>query len=456
MVSLRARRAIVASVSAISIGIMACLPAGAETLTGALAKAYENNPPLNALRAAQRALDENVAIAKSGNRPNITASGSYGTFSRDGESGGPNVVGRIELQQNLFNGFQTRNAVRSARAGVFSGREELRGGEQDTLLAAVQAYVAVIRDRRIVQFRRQNISFLDEQLNASQARFEVGEGTRTDVAQARAERAAAVADLETARANVQSSEATYIRVIGSAPSNLNTPRPASALLPHGLEQAVAIAIETHPDVRRARFDVEQTAFNVKQAEGQFLPSLDLAASVERARQDAVLGGRVDVDSTALSARLTVPIYQGGRASAQVRQAKEQLSQSRILVDSARRDARARVVQAFADYQAALAARTSTNAQIRAARLAVEGLVEERNVGQRTTLDVLLGQQTLINAQILAAQNDALLVSTSYALVAAVGRLTARDLGLPVTVFEPDDHFLAVKDKWYGLRTPDQR
>ena len=357
-----ARRGLLAGVGAACLAVSAMTIAHAETLSGALAKAYENNPPLNALRAAQRLLDEQVAVAKSGYRPNVNAVIDYGYNKRSSRSAGPTASIGVEVTQNLFDGFQTRNAVRGARAGVFSGQEALRGGEQDTLLGTVQAYVAVIRDQRIVGFRRQNIAFLNEQLSAAQARFDVGEGTRTDVAQARAERAAAVAELEAAKAALRASEANYIQIVGDAPTNLQTPSAAKALLPQGLEQAISQAQTSHPDVRRAQFDVEQTLFGVKQVEGQYLPQLGVSGGVARARADGI-GARDTFDSVSLNARLTVPLYQQGRVSAQVRQEKERLGQARINVDSARRDARARVVQAFANYQSALAARTSVRAQI---------------------------------------------------------------------------------------------
>ena len=432
----------------------------AETLTGALAKAYEYAPTLNAVRAAQRALDEGVAIARSDYRPTVTGQAEYGISGSPAISGptnGPTYGGSIAVQQRLFDGFQRQNAVRGANAAVFAGQEDLRASEQDTLLAAVQAYVSVIRDRRIVGFRQQNIAFLNEQLNAANARFEVGEGTRTDVAQARAERAAAVAELQTAEANVRASEALYIQVVGASPTSLAAPSPAHSLAPGDLEHAIDTAYNLHPDIRSAQFTAEESAFGVKNAEGAFLPKLDLSGSASRQRGASGFGGRRTTSSSYnVQAQLTVPIYQGGRASAGVRQAKERLSQARIGVDIARTRVRAEVVQAFSRYQAALAARSSTDAQIAAARLALEGLIEERNVGQRTTLDVLLGRQTLINAQLAEAQNDALVVSSSYELVAAVGKLTAERLGLHVARFDPDEHYVAVKDKWYGLRTPDQR
>ena len=444
-----------------------CASVSAETLSGALAKAYANNPDLNAVRAGQRALDEGVALAKSGFRPNVNASVNYSVSGSNatGEfrSGGPTTQIQLSAQQNVFNGFQTLNTVRQARADVFSGQEGLRATEQQILAATATAYVAVTRDQRIVAFRQQNIAFLDQQLAAANARFEVGEGTRTDVEQARAEQAAAVSDLQTAQANLATSRGLYTQLVGEIPQNLRDPRAITRLLPHGLETALHVAERNHPAIRRAQFDVESASFNVKRNEGAFLPSLDANASVaatrgpqERSRFPGVPSGGRFTESYSVGAQLTVPLYQGGAASAQVRQSKEQLSNARILVDQARRQVRADVVSAFSRYQSALAAQQANAAQIRAARLAVEGLLEERAVGQRTTLDVLLGRQQLINAQILSAQNDALLVSASYDLVAAVGRLNAKTLGLHVRTFDPDEHYVAVKDKWYGLRTPDQR
>ena len=458
------RRALLASLCGC---IVFATPVAAETLNGALAKAYAASPDINAVRAGQRALDETVAIAKSGFRPNVNGQVSYSVSGNNasGEfrSGGPTTQLSLNAQQNLFNGFQDLNGVRRARADVFAGQENLRATEQQILSATVTAYVAVNRDERIVGFRQQNIAFLNEQLSAAQARFEVGEGTRTDVEQARAEQAAAVADLEAARANLETSIGLYIQLVGARPTNLRRAEPINGLVPGSLERALHAAERNHPTIRRAQFEVESAAFTVKQAEGTFLPSLDATASVsavrgpnERSAPGGELGGGRFTEAYSIGAQLTIPIYQGGRASAQVRQTKEQLSQSRILVDQARRQVRADVVSAFSRYRSALAARQANDAQLRAARLAVEGLLEERAVGQRTTLDVLLGRQQLINAQILTAQNDALLVTASYDLVAATGRLNARTLGLHVQIFDPDEHYVAVKDKWYGLRTPDQR
>ena len=463
MPSIRARRTLLRGGAVLALVAGSLLPASAETLSGALAKAYENNPTLNALRAQQRQVDEQVPLAQANRRPTITGELDYSLTGVENvneggfTTGGPTTRVQLNAQQNLFNGFQTINQIRQAKANVFSQQEQLRGGEQDILLAAVQAYVNVVRDRRIVDFRQQNIAFLDEQLRAAQARFEVGEGTRTDVAQARAERAAALAELEVARANVRSSEAFYAQIVGRQPDSLAAPQLPTALLPRDLTHALDVGNRHHPAIRVAQFQVESGVFNVKRLEGTFLPSVNLRASVaaQRGAQERNLGIGF-TESFTVGANVQVPIYRGGGASAQVRQATEGVSQARIQVDEARRDVRAGILDAFARYNAALASRDANRVQIDAARLAVEGLIEERAVGQRTTLDVLLGQQTLINAQVVSAQNDAVLALASYQLVEAIGKLSAKRLGLHVALHDPDEHYLAVKDKWYGLRTPDQR
>ncbi len=161
-------------------------------------------------------------------------------------------------------------------------------------------------------------------------------------------------------------------------------------------------------------------------------------------------------SATVGARLTVPIYQGGIVSARVRQSKEVLGQRRIEVDSTRDQVRSAVATAWAQKQAAEANVTGYRAQVSAAQLALNGVIEERNVGQRTTLDVLNAQSDVITAQILlaGAQRDA--VVAAYTLVSSVGHLSPQRLSLNVAAYEPEEHYQAVKDKWYGLRTPDGR
>lgn len=435
--------------------------AWSDTLTGALTKAYHNNAKLNSARAGLRATDEGVAVAKSGYRPTIN--GSYNVArSRSHNSLGNtySTVGKVgvELNQMLFDGFQTQNKVASAESQVYATREKLKNEEMNSLFAAVSAYMNVYQTRQIAALYERNLAAMNEQVRAARARLDVGEGTRTDVAQAEASRANAVASLNAARANVKSAEAEYRQVIGSEPDKLTAASPADKLLPRNPAASLAIANETHPGILATQYAVNAASYNVKSAEGALLPGVNLNAGASRT--DTYSGGTnssiTDGNNASIGLGITIPIYQGGRNSALVRQSKEQLGQARIEVDVIRDQVRQGIGSAWAQYEAAKANVVSTRTGIAAAQLALEGVIEERNVGQRTTLDVLKAQNDLTDVQIaqVKAQHD--LVVASYAILNASGRMTARHLGLQVTEYKPEQHYEAVKDKWIGLRTPDGR
>jgi outer membrane protein len=308
----------------------------------------------------------------------------------------------------------------------------------------------VVRDRQIVQIRRQNLEFLNEQLNAAQARFDVGEGTRTDVSQAQASLAAAEAGLVAARAQVSSSEAVYVQIVGAAPPASMTPAPASGgLLPPSLDTAVTSGLAEHPLVKSAQFQMNAADFSVKQAEGALLPGVNLSGSVG---QDLQSG---DTQAT-IGATLSVPIYQGGLTSAQVRQSKELLGQARINVDVARNQLRQAIVTSWTQLEASRAAIAANRAQLNASDLALSGVIEERDVGQRTTLDVLNAQQDVLTARETLAQAERDAIVASYSVLSTTGRLLVGRLGLQVAEYRPEVHYEAVQDKWYGLRTIDGR
>ncbi|THK40131.1 transporter [Ensifer sp. MPMI2T] len=456
MVSIVRKAALWAAVS--TSVLIAPHAALAETIAGAMAKAYANNPDLNAARAGLRATDEGVPIAKSGFRPQISASATgtltrtdiEKTGTRDFHSG---QIG-ISITQMIFDGFQTLNNVRAAESNVFSSRETLKANEIQILLAAAQAYANIARDQQVVSIRRQNLAFLREQLNASQARLEVGEGTRTDVSQAEAELANAQSLLVSAIAQLKQSEAVYVQIVGAAPTGIRQPAPASKSMPRSLDQAVATGLRENPQILAAQYAVDSAGFQVKSAEGTMLPGVVLQGAVTRNTGNA--GQGLDDTTASITARLEVPIYQGGAEYGQIRQAKEILGQQRILVDSARASVQQTVVSAYAQLDSALARITASRSQISAANLALEGVIEERKVGQRTTLDVLDSQQDVLDAQesLAAAQRDA--VVASYSLLAAIGRLTVKTQGLAVAEYRSEEHYEAVKDKWFGLRTVDGR
>ncbi|MBP0614095.1 TolC family outer membrane protein [Jiella sp. KSK16Y-1] len=457
-----------------SVTLGATLPLSAETLSGALAKAYSNNQDLNAARAQLRATDESVPQAKAGLRPTISGFGTL-SASKSRTTTGDNLgttnehtyssSAGIQINQTIFDGFQTPNNIRSAKAQVRAAQFNLTNTEQNTLLDAATAYMNVIRDRQIADLRRQNLGFLNEQVRAARARFEVGEGTRTDVAQAESQQALATALLNSALSSVASSEASYFETVGDAPGKL---APASApmrLLPRSVAEAYAMAQRQHPAIIAGLATVDAAAYQVKSAEGALLPQVSLTGEVsdtyaaDRTDPNSLPGVNVTTQNevaATVGAQITIPIYQGGSASSLVRQYKETLGQRRIEVDGYRDEVRAAVATSWAELQAAKANITGYQAQVRSARLALQGVIEERNVGQRTTLDVLDSQADLISAQILLVGSQRDEVVAAYTLLSSVGLLTQSRLKLAATTYNPNDHYIAVEDKWFGLRTPDGR
>lgn len=467
-------KSVVAVALALGTLLSAPGPVSAETLSDALAKAYKFNQDLNAARAQLRATDENVPQARSALRPFISGVGSANA-SRSRTTQGdnlPTVRNRtdsigfgVQLNQTIFDGFQTQNNVAAAQAQVRASRGNLANTEQNILFDAASAYMNVLRDRRIAALRRENLGFLEEQVRAADARFEVGEGTRTDVAQAQSQRALATALLNSALSQVASSEATYFDIIGDSPNGLQDGKFPSGVLPQSVDEAFRISQAEHPAIQATLAAVDAAAFQVKSAEGAFLPELSLTGRVDdnyalNERDPVSLPGvRVNTQneiSASVGAQLTIPIYQGGRASSVVRQSKEVLGQRRIEVDGARDQVRSAVATAWAQLQAARANITGYRAQVDAARLALNGVIEERNVGQRTTLDVLNAQADVISAQILLAGSTRDEVVAGYAVLSAIGRLSAERLGLVANAYRPSEHYDAVEDKWFGLRTPDGR
>ena len=447
-----------AGILALSAAFLSVTPASAETILGALSKAYSNNSSLNSARAGVRVTDEDVAIAKSGFRPIIRGTSSW---SRSSQSGVGITAGSfgVEISQTLFDGFQTKNNVRAAEARVHASNESLRNTEQNTLLDAAIAYMDVIRDRQIAALRESNLEFLAEQVRAANSRLEVGEGTRTDVAQAEASRQAAIAQLSAARAQVLASSAQYRQIVGENPGRLEGASPLARLVPRSIDESFAIAGREHPAIIASEHLIDAAGFMVKSSEGALLPQLSAGASVgTNFRDSSAPTGTPNgwSDSASIGATLTVPIYQGGRVSATVRKSKEALGQARIDTDVNRDRVRQAVAAAWAQYVAAQEAVAANRELVSAARLALNGVIEERNVGQRTTLDVLNAQADVTDAQINLVSAERDVVVASYAILSAIGRLSAPQLGLNVAVYQPEEHYNAVKDKWFGLRTPDGR
>lgn len=460
----------VAAFAALLIG-----QAGAETLESALIQAYQNNPTLNSQRAAVRATDENVPTALAGYRPRVTvtanggmqslsstsltnptrAPGTPATYFTQNGYNSPYGAGAT-ITQTLFNGFQTANRTRQAEAQVLAARETLRVTEQTVLLNAVTAYMNLLRDTAILDLQRRNVEVLQEQLRQTRDRFNVGEVTRTDVAQSESSLAAGRSQVLTAQSNFASSAATYRQVIGTNPGKLTPGTPVDRFSPQNLNTAVGLATGTHPSVTSAQYNIDIAQQAVKVAEGALYPTLSVQGSYNQNFMSAQSLNTFQTSSAAVVGTLSVPIYQGGAEYAAVRQAKETLGQRRLDFDGARDQVRQGVAQSWGQLDAAKANIDATTAQVQASEIALNGVREEARVGQRTTFDVLTAQQTLVNARVslVTAQRDR--VVASYSLLSAVGRLTPPVLGLHVPVYSAVVHYEQVRDSWAGVRTPDGR
>ena len=443
--------------------------AAADTLEWALVQAYQNNPSLNAQRAALRATDENVPQALSGYRPkvSVTAQGGYNYTNAVQQLPVGGVVTNIPFAETflsrsvaatgtytLFNGFQTANRTRQAESQVDGARETLRVTEQQVLLDAATAYMNLLRDQAILDLNRRNVEVLTEQLKQTRDRFNVGEVTRTDVAQAESRLAAGRSSLLGAQSNYVTSQANYRRVIGVDPGRLAPGTAVDRLSPSVLARAIAEGQTHSPSVLAAMYGVDVAVLAVKISEGALYPNLTLSASASQGSYPAFEVARQTAAS--VLGALTVPIYQGGAEYSAIRQSKETLGQQRLNLDINRDQARATVVQSWGQLDAAKAQIEATTAQVNAAEIALNGVREEARVGQRTTLDVLNAQQELVNARValVTAQHDR--VVASYTLLAAVGGLSMPRLGLDVLIYDPQVHYQQVRDAWIGVRNPDGR
>jgi outer membrane protein len=444
------------------IGVALAAPAAfAEGLPDALAKAYQTNPQLNAERARQRATDENVPQALAGYRPQLIASLSAGLQQvRDLLPGNvfqsatlkPWQIG-VTVSQTLFNGFKTANSVRVAELQVQSGREALRNVGQGVLLDAVTAYTNVLANQSLVEAQRSNVDFLRETLRITERRLKNGDVTETDTAQAEARLNRGLADLNSAQTALAISQATYTQVIGNAPAQLRAADTVDRLLPRSREDAVNIAFNQHPAVAAASFDVDVATTQIRVAEGSLLPSITLQGSVSRSRDNDPTLGTFATDQASVVGQLNQPIYDGGTAASQTRQAKEVATQSRMVLDQIRNQARTAALSAWVANEGAKIAVTASESEVRAATVALQGVNREAQGGQRTTVDVLNSQADLIQAKarLIGAQRDR--VIASYTLLSAIGRLDVKSLGLNTPDYLPEVHYHQVRDAWHGLRTP---
>jgi outer membrane protein len=477
------RRAVRSWVAGGAICLAAALPVRADTINGALINAYQNNPQLNSQRAVVRQTDESVPQALSGYKPTVTATGQFAQeytsqvakapipanaitgvpahpdYPRVGFGSSPSGLSAT-VSQNVFNGFQTGNRVRQAESNTSAARETLRVAEQTILLNAATAFMDLLRDGALLELQRRNVEVLQEQLRQTRDRFNVGEVTRTDVAQAESRLAQGRATVLTAEAQYARSRATYRQVVGVEAGTLQAASPVDRLTPRRLVEAIDIARARHPSVGVAMFGIDAAVLQVKITEGSLYPQARLIGTVSQ-NWETNLTTQLQVFTAFVQGQVTVPIYNAGPAGASdtfssIRLAKETVGQKRIDLDTARDSVQAGVVTAWGQLEAARAQILATQAQVASAEIALNGVREEARVGQRTTLDVLNSQQELVNARtaLVTAQHDR--VVASYTLLSAVGELNLPKLGITIPLYDPMVHYQQVRDAWIGVRIPDGR
>jgi outer membrane protein len=426
----------------------------AESLDSALVSAYFGNPQLLAQRAATRATDENVSQARSALLPQIFGNANAGykqtEFGIDGSAVNRIIPGlnvpdatiegdepphgySVSLKQQVFKGLQNINSIRGAEASALASREDLRNTEQTTLLDAVTAYMDVVQNQAIVQLRENNVTVLTKYEASNQRQFNAGDLTSTDLAQSKASRASALASLEAAKAQYQSSLANYEEVVGHPADHLFVPASIASFLPGSLQEAQEIAPFENPTIGSAVFQEAAATTSVQQQRGQLLPEVNVQLKYED-QYNFVEGINFAREASA-TVGVKVPFYQGGKVASQVRQAKQIEIQRREQVRQARQQTQSSVVSAWAQVNSIKAQLMADKSSVESNKVALAGVRREQKAGSRTVQDVLDAEQDYLTAQVQLIIDERNLVVANYTLLQAIGRLTAAYLRLPVAVYD---------------------
>jgi outer membrane protein len=435
-------------------GLMASA-ADADTLREALVSAYQTNPTLTAQRQALEATDATVAIARAAGRPQVSATvGLNRTITQSGllinGGKGPTLSASVELSYPLFSGGAVKNSVRAAQTRVEAGRATVQAVEGDVFTQAVTAYMDVIRDRAIVELNQNNVRVLQTNLQATQDRFQIGDLTRTDVAQSEARLQLGRSQLATAEGRLTGSEATYRQVVGHAPGVLAPPPPLPPL-PTTADEAVRIAIANNPDLVATARQAMAAGYDVNVARASRLPNLSAVAGETYANNLAGNNGPFiprsgNATTVGLSAR--VPIFQGGLPAARIRQAQAQQGQALEQVVGTERAVVQAARAAFASYDAAERAIQAQTVAVQADELALEGNRAEQSVGTRTIIEVLNAEQELLNSRValVSAKRDAYVAG--FQLLNAMGQAQAQNLGLDGgPLYDPLGNYRRVARNW---------
>ncbi len=430
-------------------------PAQADTLKEALVEAYLTNPTLQGARANQRAIDENVPIQKAAGRPNVNGTATYTEFVKQSTtsftSPDRRASARVDLGVPIYSGGAVKYGVRAAETRVEAGQADLRGTESALFSQVVSAYMDVLLQQAIVGLSLNNVDVLSVNLEATSDRFEIGDLTRTDVAQSQSRRATAESDLQSARANLISARETYIQLVGDTPDNLQPPPPLPGL-PNTAAQAVEVALDNNPDLIAARERAIAAGYDIEVAGSGRLPTISVFSGGDYNNFLGTLGGGLAQGQTSAQAGLTasIPIFNGGRVAAQQRQAQARASSALEGEIAAERGVIAQVRASYSSWRAANQIIESTQTAVAAAELGLEGVRAENTVGNRTVLDILDAERELLSTrvQLVTARRNAYVAG--FTLLAAMGRAEARDLGLgdDVPLYDADTNYERVEGSWW--------
>lgn len=429
--------------------------ANAQDIFSILADTYTSNPTLQSQRAYLRSVDENIAIAKSGYRPNISLQGAY----RDGENkikkgigqGGDynNLSGSAVVSQPVFSGFSTVNSVKAADRAIKAAQNSLSNIEQNILLEASTAYLDVLQNRAIVELQKNNEELLLKKLEETKERFNVGEVTRTDVSQAEARHSQAISDRIASEGNLQASVATYIELIGKEPTDLSEPIEMIKYLPSSYDEALNVALKNNYTIKEAQHIYASKGYEVYANTGALFPTVSLDGSIGRNKAEQ---GEIDTttENAEWGVNLSIPLYASGATRAKIRQSKYQKWQAQEGVLEAKRAVKASVLSAWEYMKSNESQLKAIEAQIEANTIALEGVQKEEALGNRTILDVLDSYQELLNSKV----NDVKARRTYYVsamnLLASMGKMTAKELKLDVELYDAQKYYEETKGKWLSL------
>ncbi|ODT72490.1 MAG: hypothetical protein ABS75_03250 [Pelagibacterium sp. SCN 63-23] len=451
-----------ASALALTLACASVGAAQAQSISQALTAAYEHAPELQSALLNAKATAENIVTAKAGKLPTIGASlGATQSFSSPSAAtgGGASPFANSQLQaglsynQTIFDNFQTDAQIEAARAGAEAAEYQLRNAEQNVLLDVVQAYMAVLSGRELLALRQDNVSFFEAQLKSAQDRLDVGEGTRIDVAQAQARLAQGQAAYRAAQGSLETSQATFQRLVGMRPQSLSASHNYGNLIPRSLDAAISEAEVGHPAILMAKAGIRAAQAGSDAAQAAGGPTASMVGNLGgNWNQNNRGGGGTSSWSASLGFNVSIPIYSGGRIGAAVRKANLEQIKSEVDAMSAYDQIREAVIASWAGIQSADAQIQAAQAGVSSSNTVLDGVIQERDLGTRTTLDVLNAQADLTSAReslINASSNKTI---ATFSLLSAMGRMSARDLGLQVQIKTAVPYTQAVEDVWQDLRT----